>query len=42
MILIPGSVNALNINEYPPYVNVKNEDLYNVEKILHNIYNNIY
>ena len=34
MLLVPGIANASNINEYPPYVNVRNEELYDIEKII--------
>ena len=34
VVLTPNIVNAVNINEYPPYVNVKNEELYDIEKII--------
>lgn len=34
VVLTPNMVNAVNINEYPPYVNVKNEEIYDIEKIL--------
>lgn len=34
MLLVPSIANASNINEYPPYVNVKNEELYDIEKII--------
>ena len=34
LLLIPNIVNAIDINEYPPYVNVKNGELYDIEKII--------
>ena len=34
VVLSPSIVNAVNINEYPPYVNVKNEENYDIEKII--------
>lgn len=34
IVFIPGVVNANSINEYPPYVKVKNEELYDIEKII--------
>lgn len=34
----PYIVNAYNVNEYPPYVNVRNEHLYDIEKIINDDY----